>query len=187
MNGIIVLLMFVMLAVSQNHGLRSTRFDFEDFLGKAYVITTKQTIPPQVRDVALRLGFQPIHLAAVLPYQQLYPTKQSFCQSCFFTSPPGGTVPESELTMGQLSLTCSTKKVMEIIAADVELENDDWSLILEDDVRLHPNVSAPRLEVSEGMRIYREENQSYGFIYLGLCGGGCVRFSPRKSSIGIGM
>lgn len=86
--------------------------------------------------------------------------------------------------MGQLSLTCSTKKTFELISADTDAQNNSWSLILEDDVRLHPSLTDPRLEVIEGLHIYRLENQSYGFIYLGLCGGGCISSSSHKQSIG---
>ena len=200
-----MLLLFLIISC-RGHFLRRTKFAFEEYIGKAYIITTKPSIPQEVRDVAFRLGFQPIHLAAVLPYSQLYPTKQvrltltfnyssklfritntlwkSFCQACFYTNPPDGKVPESELTMGQLSLTCSTKKAMELIASDNDTHNHSWSLILEDDVRLHPSLSDPRQEVLEGLQVYRQENQSYGFIYLGLCGGGCKAFSLHKPSVG---
>ena len=69
-------LLFQLIISCYVHGLRRQKFAFEEYIGKAYIITTKPSIPPEVRDVALRLGFQPVHLAAVLAYNQLYPTKQ---------------------------------------------------------------------------------------------------------------
>lgn len=68
--------LFLLIVSCYGHGLHRQKFAFEEYIGKAYIITTKPSIPPEVRDVALRLGFQPVHLAAVLPYTQLYPTKQ---------------------------------------------------------------------------------------------------------------
>ena len=58
-------------------------------VGKAYIITTKASIPPTVRQVAVALGFQPVQIAAILPYRELYASKQAFCQACFYTDPPG--------------------------------------------------------------------------------------------------
>ena len=103
----------------------------ESYLGKAYIITTKPTIPDNARNVAERCGFRPTHLAAVVPYSDLFPDKQSFCQSCFYTSSPSSEkVPESELTLGQISLACSTKKAFNLISTDNDLKEDDWYIYI---------------------------------------------------------
>ena len=98
----------------------------ESYLGKAYIITTKPTVPDNARNVAERCGFRPTHLAAVVPYSDLFPDKQSFCQSCFYTSSLSEKVPESELTLAQISLACSTKKAFNLISTDNDLKDDDW-------------------------------------------------------------
>ena len=50
-------------------------------------------------------------------------------------------VPLSELTYPQISLACTTKKVFEMIAADLDYSDEnDWSLILEDDVLINPKA-----------------------------------------------
>ena len=59
------------------------------FIGKAYIISTKASIPPPARQVAVTLGFQPVQVAAVTPYHEIYESKQAFCQACFYTDPPG--------------------------------------------------------------------------------------------------
>lgn len=53
----------------------------------------------------------------------------------------GQAVPLSELTYPQISLACTTKKVFELITADLDYNDEnDWSLILEDDVLINPKA-----------------------------------------------
>ena len=50
-------------------------------------------------------------------------------------------MPLSELTYPQISLACTTKKVFELITADLDYNDEnDWSLILEDDVLINPKA-----------------------------------------------
>ena len=64
----------------------------------------------------------------------------------------GEMVPLSELTYPQISLACTTKKVFEMIAADLDYSDEnDWSLILEDDVLINPKAFPnPRKLVIDG-------------------------------------
>ena len=210
-------LVFVVFLLS----FRSSNSVLDSFIGKAYVITTKASIPDSVRNVSMMCGFHPVHLAAELPYKEVYPTlqvyprtrtasirrvcpifniffchiHQDFTQSCFYTEPPGGKVPPTELTTAQLSLACTTKRAFELIAADPDSHDTDWSLILEDDVLINPsvfNVSTranlkanridnsnfyrqsqedPKTLILNGLAQYKHDNQTYGFVYLGICGG----------------
>lgn len=53
----------------------------------------------------------------------------------------GQLVPTSELTYPQISLACTTKRVFESIVMDPDYsDEDDWSLILEDDILIHPKA-----------------------------------------------
>ena len=64
----------------------------------------------------------------------------------------GQLVPTSELTYPQISLACTTKRVFESIVMDPDYsDEDDWSLILEDDILIHPKAfSDPKKLILDG-------------------------------------
>lgn len=45
------------------------------------------------------------------------------------------------LSAGELALLLSHRRVWYMIAMDSELEEEDWALVLEEDVMLHPEVT----------------------------------------------
>ncbi len=103
---------------------------------KAYVISTDVRLSTAVSNTIFNMGMIPILAPAVLPYAELYSNKTQFVASVFGFD----LSPVSGLTFAEISLIASHKSVMDKIAQDYDISEDDWSLVLEDDARLVPSV-----------------------------------------------
>ena len=120
--------------------------------GNAYIITTNTHIPPAAKEAAIQCGFRPILFPAIQPILSVFRDVDSMYQSCLpgiFSSnstSKGRTAAllsyaKRALTLGEVALICSHSRVMQIIAEDGSRKNSDYSLILEDDAKLHPRIA----------------------------------------------
>ena len=74
---------------------------------------------------------------------------------------------KNSLTLGELALVCSHRRVLETIVNDSSIKEEDFSLVLEDDAKLHPKAVEPHCLVKRAITMSRESN-GYGFIYFGF-------------------
>lgn len=141
------------------------------YFGKAYVITTDRRLSDTVIQAAKAVGFDPVIVEADRPYKNIYPTTKSFTSHCF-----GGENVEQPANMfpGEVALVGSHRKAIKAIASDNTTFDDDWSLILESDARIHPDVLNAREMVAEAI-INQKIGNSYGFMYLGACSPKCQK------------
>lgn len=150
--------------------------------GKAYVITTKKALPLELINSTSQCGFKPVHVAAVQPRKDQFHDRLQYCASCLnisVDSPSAHHLSNSYLTLAEIGLVCSTQLVMHMIANDPLTTETDWSLILEDDARLHPYVSDARTVIRNAFRA--SLLRGYDFVYLGICGGACGGFNVDRS------
>lgn len=69
-----------------------------------------------------------------------------------------------------ISNSLAHSRAWERIATDISLENGDWSLVVEDDVRFNPAI--PQSEIHDLVEVYLEASHTTGFAYLGICAEG---------------
>ncbi|MBW2243536.1 MAG: hypothetical protein JRH01_16255 [Deltaproteobacteria bacterium] len=83
-----------------------------------------------------------------------------------------------------ISNSLAHSRAWERIATDVSLENGDWSLVVEDDVRFNPAI--PQSEIQGLVKVFLEASHATGFAYLGICAVGFfgeAKQLPRFTSI----
>ena len=164
------------------------------FIGKAYIITTTLQVPADVLSSAEYCGFLPETIPAKLPYgEQFQYSKELMYGKCFGIQGrallPLNISSVSNITMAELSLVCTHRAVMKIIAEDSSMMDSDWALIMENDAALNPNVNASlaRSYVLRAITAARRESALQGFIYLGICRGSCrSKISSPTDSYQIG-
>jgi hypothetical protein len=154
------------------------RGDEENILfGKAYIISTKIEVPQYTLDAAIACGFQPQILPAVLPFEEQFKkSRENMFRYCFETVgkaflPYEKSFYASRVTLAEISLVCSHRLAMRLIAQDQSMSNSDWALIMEDDAKLVPTVSRKlaRLFTIEAMKYSHWESSDEGVLYLGIC------------------
>jgi GR25 family glycosyltransferase involved in LPS biosynthesis len=136
--------------------------------GKSYIITTKNEIPNDAFVAATKVGFEPILFPATQPLEREFKSVKAMYQKCL--PELSGLQTKKRLSLGELALICSHRRVLETIVQDTSVGENDWSLVLEDDVKLHPkawNVSESLVQEVLSMAD-SSVNESYGFIYFGL-------------------
>lgn len=136
------------------------------FIGNAYVITMHDKIPWKTSRSALAIGFNPIRFEAITPDPKVFKNRSDMLDQC---------IPEINMTWiramlsdGEIALICSHRRVLEKIANDANLKPNGWSLILEDDATLNPNVKNPKALVAQVFNFVSLLINSDGFVYLGL-------------------
>ena len=117
-----------------------------NWLGKAYVISTKLRLPNDLTTSAQACGFRPQIFPALLPYAEVYNTShETIYKECFNSSCPYNKSSIKSIHLGELSLICSHLAAFKAIVSDPTVYQSEWTLIMEDDAVLHPSLT-PRLE-----------------------------------------
>ena len=157
-------------------------------LNFAYIITTKTTLPDDIINSVVFLGFTPKIFPAFQPFQDLYPDKAALYYGCFNSSYKFPKLENYEnttfnlISTFELSLVCSHYHVMNQIALDSEIEDSEWAIIMEDDAILVPSVnsSSAKSYFLAAINKSNEINGREGFIYLGLCGPTCRKHESSR-------
>ena len=129
------------------------------------IITTENQLHPDMIRTAKQCGFYPYLFNAVRPRGDQYSDYLAFLNFCFDSV--NMTIP-SEMTAGEVALVGSHRTALASIASDPDLHDDDWSIILESDARLHPNASYNARTLVE-TAIEQQNDSASGFMYLGAC------------------
>lgn len=84
---------------------------------------------------------------------------------------------EDVVTQRYYSLTVAWERLLHHIAHDVDMQDDDFAFIFEDDIALHDNLthSDARRAVLRGMDLARED----GLLYLGGCWPSCSQWDRK--------
>ena len=84
--------------------------------------------------------------------------------------------------MKEIGLISSHRNAINLIANDNKTSDSDWSLILEEDARLHPSLVRRKVEVQAivSKAIAHSNENGVSFIYFGICGGGCAKNSSDE-------
>jgi hypothetical protein len=112
-------------------------------------------------------------LEAVQPNTTQFSNYSAFVDFCF-----GGenVTKPAEMSGGEIALVGSHRVALQRIANDPDLRDNDWSVILESDARLHPNAtSKARALVETAINDHNQNTSGYGFMYLGACAPTCTR------------
>ena len=173
-----------------------------DWIGKAYIITSKVQVSDDVTSAAKACGFSPYILPATLPFGHHYSySKEKLYKTCLGIQglkllPYGESTYAAQTTLSELALICSHRNAMHMIAQDLTMSDTDWALIMEDDAvlntALNPNLA--RSYTTQAINFARWESVDKGFIYFGICHGVCSKsvsiflaadqFSVGKSCFG---
>ena len=153
----------------------------EDWIGYAYIISTKLHIPDDVVSAAKACGFLPQKLPPKLPFGEHYAYQKKIMYESCFRVPGRDLLPyESSLnarytSLAEISLVYSHRYALDLIAQDDSMQDSDWALIMEDDAVLNPQVGCDKAHLYslEAIKAARAQNLVEGFIYYGLCGGFC--------------
>ena len=156
------------------------------FIGKAYIISTKLQVPQYTLDAAVACGFQPQILPAVLPFgEQFENSREKLYRYCFETIgkpflPYEKSFYASRVTLAEISLVCSHRLAMQLIAEDQTMMDSDWALVMEDDAKLLPTATRKlaQLYTMEAMKYSHWEGSDEGFLYLGICAPICKQELP---------
>lgn len=167
------------------------------WIGNAYIVSTKLHISDDVIVSAKACGFLPQKLPPKLPFGEHYKyNKKIMYESCFGV--PGRTILPfesssyaSSTSLAEISLICSHRYALDLIAHDSTTQDSDWALIMEDDAVLNPQVplDSARLYSLEAIKAARSQNPVEGFIYFGICAEGCSQKHSvlTNNSYSIGM
>lgn len=148
-----------------------------DWIGNAYIISTKLHIPDDVINAAKACGFLPLKLPPKLPFGEHYEyNKKKMYESCFGVTgrtlhPYESSWYSAHTSLAEISLVYSHRYALDLIANDFSMQDSDWALIMEDDAVLNPQVrhDRARLYSLEAIKAARSQNPVVGFIYYGLC------------------
>ena len=151
------------------------------WIGDAYVVSTKLHIPDDVMFSAKACGFLPQKLPPKLPFGEHYEfNKNVMYKSCFGVAgrtllPFESSKYAQHTSLAEISLICSHRYALDLIAHDSTMQDSDWALIIEDDAVLNPQVGHEnaRLYSLEAIKAARLQHPVEGFIYFGICGEGC--------------
>eukprot|EP01035_Chromulina_nebulosa_P038086 gene38086-51443_t len=151
------------------------------WIGKAYIISTKFQVPHEVILAAEACGFLSQVIPATLPYGEHFENdKGKMFQSCFQSASNQGELGNSSrissrISLSDMSRACSHRRAMQLISEDQIMLDNDWALIMEDDVVLNPEVKhdLARLYTREAMKHSLWDSSDEGFLYLGICDGKC--------------
>jgi hypothetical protein len=146
---------------------------FGSNFGKAFMITFNSTAYENrsndqiIYDEITVTGFDLIRVQAFKPKRYMYKDAPNF-QSAISEECLGG---KSNLTVYELAFVCSHRIIYDIIANDPSTSDDAWSLVLEEDARLHPSFANSSVTARSMIEdtILHSKSAAYGFIYLGLC------------------
>jgi len=140
----------------------------QPYLGKAFVISTAGQLPEDALLAAEACGFFPMQVPATQPWVEHFGDLQGLARRCL---PPevAASLPAHMMSAAELALLCSHRRAWTAIAEDPATAEDDWALVLEDDVFLHPSANEPQAMLLQALAGQREAAEQ-GFVYLGLCG-----------------
>ena len=174
--------------------------DNSEWIGKAYIITSKVHVSTDVIAAAKACGFYPKILPATLPFGHHYGySKEKLYKTCMGIKghkllPYKESAHAASTTLSELSLICSHRHAMQLIADDKTMLDSDWALIMEDDAILNAKLNPEmlRLYSLQAINFARwESEEDQGYIYFGICHGVCMRnisifLSKDQFSIGKG-
>mmetsp|Transcript_25317 Transcript_25317/g.34816 ORF Transcript_25317/g.34816 Transcript_25317/m.34816 type:complete len:969 (-) Transcript_25317:4472-7378(-) len=146
-----------------------------NWLGKAYVISTKLRLPDDLVSSAQACGFRPEIFPALLPYAEVYnSSREIMYRECFQTTFPYTESNIQRLSLSELSLVCSHLAAFKAIESDPTIYESEWSLIMEDDAILHPSLTPSKARRAVEDSIILAQQKEAGFMYLGICRSKCI-------------
>jgi len=141
------------------------------YLGKAFIISTDKSCPPDIIFTAKQSGFYPYLVDAIQPNANRFSNYAAFLDFCFDGENVTG---PANMSGGEVALVGSHRMALQRIANDPDLSDHDWSIILESDARLHPDAaSGARALVESAISRENQNSSGYGFMYLGACAPTC--------------
>lgn len=159
------------------------------WFGKAFILTNEARLSDESIFTAKSCGFDPYLFPVDKPWTHIHGSKQSYVNYCLQTVTGSDAdyqnmakIATSQMTLGDIAYIGTQRKVLQTIIKDESITDEDWALVLDENVRLHPDVTPAYVrELIAETIISQRLNYAYGFMFLGTCHAHCKTPGARLS------